>query len=48
MNIEYPRNRYQDATDTGNRKVLQELKPLSIRFFLHQLDYLVFITVETE
>ena len=48
MNIDYPRNRYQDATDTGNRKALQELKPLRFRFFVHHLDYLVLITVETE
>jgi hypothetical protein len=34
--------------DTANQGVLQELKPLQFGFFVHHLDYLVVITVETE
>ena len=48
MNIEYPRNGYQDATDIGNQKVLQELMALPNRFLIHHLDYVVFIAVKTE
>ncbi len=47
MNIEYPRNILQGATDIGNQMAPQELILMPIRFFVHYLDYLVFITVKT-
>jgi hypothetical protein len=39
---------YQNAIDTGNMSLPQELLALRSRFLIHHLDYLVFITVETE
>src|SRR5210317_347836 len=48
MTIEYPLNGYQDATDIGNWKVLQELMPSQICFFAHHLDYLIWKTVITD